>query len=138
MTFPAVAPQAPIDENFERESPSAQTELHRRTTVGAWQSLSQRVESAKCYAALFPRIGDETYSKLQYAPNPGGGYPRAAFRRPTYWGRASDPNRSYVAAQLVKPPALPGDIYSETDGPLGPRLLSTDELSFDLVNGMIC
>jgi hypothetical protein len=37
--------------------------------VGAWESLSHRVESAKCHAALFSRIRDETYSKLRQEPN---------------------------------------------------------------------
>jgi hypothetical protein len=51
LTFPAVAPQAPID-----EASSASRQAHKQSSMSAWESLSDRVESAKCYAALFPRI----------------------------------------------------------------------------------
>jgi hypothetical protein len=35
-------------------------------------------------------------------------------RRKTLWGRVSDPNSRFRAAQFLKPPALPGDTYSRT------------------------
>src|SRR5215469_11949924 len=54
LTFPAVAPQAPIDETA---SVSRQAHEHRFIDGRVWERLSQRAESAKCYAALIPRIG---------------------------------------------------------------------------------
>src|SRR5215467_4664867 len=51
LTFPAVAPQAPIDETA---SVSRQAHEHRFIDGRPWERLSQRAESAKCYAALIP------------------------------------------------------------------------------------
>jgi hypothetical protein len=44
--------------NFERESPSAQTELHQRTTVGAWESRSHRVNPQNATRHSSPLLPD--------------------------------------------------------------------------------
>jgi hypothetical protein len=52
LTFPAVAPQAPID-----ETSSMSRQAHAQGSIDGrpWESLKHGDESAKCYAAFVPR-----------------------------------------------------------------------------------
>jgi hypothetical protein len=52
LTFPAVAPQAPIDET---SSMSRQAHAQGSIDGRSWESLKHGDESAKCYAAFVPR-----------------------------------------------------------------------------------
>ena len=52
MTFPAVAPQAPID-----ETSSVSRQAHAQSPIDGrqWESVKHGAESARCYAAFVPR-----------------------------------------------------------------------------------
>ena len=52
MTFPAVAPQAPIDETL-----SVSRQAHAQSPIDGrqWESVKHGDESARCYAAFVPR-----------------------------------------------------------------------------------
>jgi hypothetical protein len=92
LTFPAVALQAPVDETA---SVSRQAHEHRFIDGRPWEHLSHRAESAKCYAALIPRIGDETYSRLRYTPSRARQVPTSRLQAAHILGRASDPNSRF-------------------------------------------
>ena len=52
LTFPAVAPQAPIDETL-----SVSRQAHTQSPIDGrqWESVKHGDESARCYAAFVPR-----------------------------------------------------------------------------------
>ena len=93
LTFPAVAPQAPID-----ETSSVSRQAHAQSPIDGRQrqSVKHGDESARCYAAAPRYRGRNCTLSSDANQKPGRvGYPRAAFRRPTHWGRASDPNSRF-------------------------------------------
>jgi hypothetical protein len=85
LTFPAVAPQAPID-----ETSSMSRQAHAQGSIDGrpWESLKHGDESAKCYAAFVPRyrgrnctLSSDAASGIHEPPS-GGPHIRGASATP--------------------------------------------------------